>query len=202
MYPDNSDQACDRAETRVQKAQATARESESREAEPDAWMHDKTAVLDITLDHMDQGLIMFDEHDTVQVCNRRAIELLDLPAELMAAKPTFAAVREHQLQSGEFDNETEDFRGWVRRGGVERTHQVYERTRPNGTVLEIRTVPLPNGGAVRTYTDITARRAAERAGAQSERRYKLLAENASDLVLLSQKAAWCERRERGIGFEG
>src|SRR4051794_14129820 len=137
---------------------------------------------------MDQGLMMFDEHGTVQVCNRRAIELLDLPAELMTAKPTFAAVREYQLRSGEFDNETEAFRSWVRTSGFEGKHQVYERIRPNGTVLEIRTVPLPDGGAVRTYTDITARRAAERAGAQSERRYRLLADNASDLVILRNEA--------------
>ena len=34
---------------------------------------------------------------------------------------------------------------------------VYERTRPDGTVLEVRTVLLPNGGAVRTYTDISER---------------------------------------------
>ena len=110
-----------------------------RLALPEGSVQDKTAVLEITLDHMDQGLMMFDEHGTVQVCNRRAIELLDLPAELMTAKPTFAAVREYQLRSGEFDNETEAFRSWVRTSGFEGKHQVYERIRPNGTVLEIRT---------------------------------------------------------------
>jgi PAS domain-containing protein len=51
-----------------------------RLALPEGSVQDKTAVLEITLDHMDQGLMMFDEHGTVQVCNRRAIELLDLPA--------------------------------------------------------------------------------------------------------------------------
>src|SRR4051794_27926898 len=42
-------------------------------ATPNGWLQDKTAVLNITLDHMDQGLMMFDEHGTVQICNRRAI---------------------------------------------------------------------------------------------------------------------------------
>ena len=92
-------------------------------------MQDKTAVLEITLDHMDQGLMMFDEHGTVQVCIRRAI-VLDLSAELMTAKPTFAAVREYQLRSGEFDNETEAFRSWVRTSGFEGKHQVYESLLP------------------------------------------------------------------------
>ncbi|MGZ5966995.1 MAG: PAS-domain containing protein, partial [Polyangiales bacterium] len=39
----------------------------------------------------------------------------------------------------------------------------FERTRPNGVVLEVRTERLPDGGAVRTYTDITERRRNERA---------------------------------------
>ena len=35
--------------------------------------------------------------------------------------------------------------------------RMYERTRPNGSVLEVRTELLANGGAVRTYTDVTER---------------------------------------------
>jgi signal transduction histidine kinase/CheY-like chemotaxis protein len=37
------------------------------------------------------------------------------------------------------------------------TPQVYERRRPNGRMLEVRSTPLPGGGAVRTYMDITER---------------------------------------------
>ncbi len=39
-------------------------------------------------------------------------------------------------------------------------HQ-FERTRPYGTVLEYRRNPLPGGGLVTTYTDITERKQAE-----------------------------------------
>jgi PAS domain S-box-containing protein len=38
---------------------------------------------------------------------------------------------------------------------------VFERTRPGGQVLEVRGAPLPQGGFVTVYTDITARRVAE-----------------------------------------
>lgn len=37
----------------------------------------------------------------------------------------------------------------------------FERVRPNGTVLEIRGMPMPGGGFVTTYIDITARKQAE-----------------------------------------
>jgi PAS domain S-box-containing protein len=62
-------------------------------------------------------------------------------------------------------------------------HHAYERERPNGTVLEIRTVPLAGGGAVRTYTDVTARRKAERRIKESEARYRLLADHATDMIV-------------------
>src|SRR6185312_868276 len=48
------------------------------------------------------------------------------------------------------------------RGGLDAGVPVYERTRPDGTVLEVRTALLPRGGAVRTYTDITERKRGER----------------------------------------
>ena len=35
---------------------------------------------------------------------------------------------------------------------------VYERTRPNGVMLEIRGVPLEGGGFMTTYLDVTAQR--------------------------------------------
>ncbi len=43
------------------------------------------------------------------------------------------------------------------------SYPTFERTRPNGVVLEVRTVPLADGGFVRTLTDITHRRQAQEA---------------------------------------
>ena len=50
---------------------------------------------------------------------------------------------------------------FIRTGGILDQAHVYERRRPNGMVLEIRSTPLPGGGVVRTYTDVTERKAAE-----------------------------------------
>jgi PAS domain-containing protein len=110
---------------------------------------------------MDQGVMMIDADGIVQVYNSKVLELLDLPEELLARRPSFLEVRQYQLRQGEFEKSDEAFRQWVGQSGLENKHHTYERERENGTVLEIRTVPLPTGGAVRTYTDITARRNAE-----------------------------------------
>ena len=42
---------------------------------------------------------------------------------------------------------------------------LYERTRPNGRVLEIRSTSMPDGGLVRTYSDITDQKIAEKRAA-------------------------------------
>ena len=39
---------------------------------------------------------------------------------------------------------------------------IYDRPRPDGTTLEVRRVQLPDGGSVKTFTDVTERHAAER----------------------------------------
>jgi diguanylate cyclase (GGDEF)-like protein len=137
------------------------REARDRErAEKEA--RDKSALLELTLENMDQGLLMIDDYGVAQVCNTRALELLDLPAELMASRPHFSAVTQYQTRMGEFVGLPDGFRQWVEGGGFEREHHVYERERPGGRVLEIRTVPFGRNAAVRTYTDVTGRKRTER----------------------------------------
>ena len=47
---------------------------------------------------------------------------------------------------------------------------MFERIRPDGKVIEIRGTPVPGGGFITTYVDMTARRAAEKLLSDSERR--------------------------------
>jgi ATP-dependent protease ClpP protease subunit/HAMP domain-containing protein len=139
--------------------QLAARDAELRHSK--LILGEKTAFLEGTLEHMDQGLIMFDDAATVQVCNRRAMELLELPAALMLSRPSFQDVTRYQFERNEFGKCSEEFKDWVKNLGFEPIDHVYERQRPNGRVLEIRTTPLPGGGAVRTYSDVTERKSAE-----------------------------------------
>ena len=124
------------------------------------------AALTATLENVSQGVIMVDAEGRVPVSNRRAAELLDLPPGLLERIPTFRELLRVQIERGEFGPPGQlepEFLRFVESGGIGAEYGVYERTRPNGTVLEIRTRLLPRGGAVRTYTDITDRRANEEA---------------------------------------
>ena len=136
------------------EAERHARESERRLA-------DQSVVLHATLERMEQGLMMVDAAGVVQVCNRRAMELLDLPRALIEAKPTLAQVLEYQWSTDEFAETSEEIKEFIRAGGLVDQPQQYERRRPNGIVLEIRNIPTEGGGVLRSYTDITERRRAE-----------------------------------------
>jgi diguanylate cyclase (GGDEF)-like protein len=122
---------------------------------------EKSELLETTLDHMDQGLMMIATDDTVAVCNRRAMDLLDLPAELMCRQPRWDQVLKYQWESNEFTRTDANLKDFIQRSALLDGPLVYDRERPNGSFLEVRTTPLPDGKAVRTYTDITERKRAE-----------------------------------------
>ncbi|MFC4173476.1 PAS domain-containing protein [Microvirga sp. GCM10011540] len=141
-----------------------------RQAE--AELAEKAALLEVTFENMDQGLIMVDAADRVTVFNRRALDLLDLPFDFMASNPLVHEVKAYQEDMGDIPRDPELLK-LVRTRSFLSDPSTFERTRLNGTILEIRTVPLPKGGAVRTYTDITARRRAEGELRASEERLRL-----------------------------
>ena len=123
-------------------------------------------ALTATLENISQGILMKDADGRVPVINHRAAELLDLPQALLRRPPTFRDIVNWQMQTVEFgpvEQMDPAFRRFVEHGEMDGNAKVYERVRPNGTVLEIRTHRLPDGREVRTYTDITSRRANEEA---------------------------------------
>jgi signal transduction histidine kinase/DNA-binding response OmpR family regulator len=142
------------ARVRLESQAEALRRSEADAAE-------KSAALNTALEYMDQGIMMVNADRVVAVCNAHAIEMLNLPPALMTAQPPFAAVVNYQWQAGEFVLTPEKLQEFIRSGGILDQPHVYERRRPNGAVLEIRSSPLPGGGVVRTYTDITERKVAE-----------------------------------------
>ena len=118
--------------------------------------------LATTLASMDQGLVMVDAAGTVAVCNRRAIELLDLPAELMAVRPCIDAVAPLRSLTDGCGRHGAPTEASAAIADERDLPQVYERTLPNGRIVEVRSGPLASGGGwMATFDDITARRHAE-----------------------------------------
>ncbi|MBV8912908.1 MAG: EAL domain-containing protein [Acetobacteraceae bacterium] len=122
---------------------------------------ERSRTLHTTLENIDQGIMMVDASSTVVAYNQRVVQMLGLPDALLARRPPFREVLQFQWETGEFARTGQTLREFVRSGGMLDRPQVYERERPNGRTIEVRSLPLPGGGIVRTYTDITERKEAE-----------------------------------------
>lgn len=115
----------------------------------------KTALMEVTLENMSEGLFMVDGGGRIAVHNRRAREMLDLPASLMRENLPLTELVAFQQASGEFAKVDGKLQDWID-DGVKRADVLrYVRERPNGTVIEVRSMPIPTGGFVRTFNDVT-----------------------------------------------
>jgi len=122
-------------------------------------------ALQLTLDNAGRGIVQVDPEGTIVLYNRRFLELLDLPEAMLAARPKIRDLIHFQEARGDFgpDHELlgkdavnllqEEVSG-ADGGLVPNAH--YLRHTKGGLVLEVSTLPLPNGGLVRTYSDVTA----------------------------------------------
>src|SRR5438034_2335984 len=136
-------------------------------------------LLEITLAHMNQGIAFVDREGKVLIFNKRAVEYSG--AEGSGSGVSRLALPMHvsdiflaQWKNGEFGPNAELLPEEVRQyyfHGKGTLPKSYVRRRPNGTVLQVQIEPLPSGGMVQSYTDITelvaAKEAAE-AGARAK----------------------------------
>ena len=107
--------------------------------------------LELTLESMSQGLVMIDASERVRVVNRRALELLDLPLNII---PILAAARTKKRLNAE-----RELLDALHSLSNSRIHRIDATDQP---VLETNISPVPAGGWVQTITDVTARHMADR----------------------------------------
>jgi len=116
--------------------------------------------LRVTFDHMGDGVVMFDAELKLASWNRNFQELLDIPDSFLAGRPGLADYVRLLVDRGELGEDgTESQIARYR----ERAHQAWStsRVRPDGRVIEVRNNPVPGGGAVLIYSDITERKKSE-----------------------------------------
>ncbi|MGJ4949998.1 NahK/ErcS family hybrid sensor histidine kinase/response regulator [Bradyrhizobium sp. HKCCYLS20291] len=119
-------------------------------------------LLQSTLESVPQGICAFDADFNISAWNGRFIELLDLPRDLVRVGLPLADLIAFNVDRGEYA--ASEFAALLvnRDVATQQWPYVYERTRPDGTVLDIVYDRIAEGGYVSTYTDVTERhRAAE-----------------------------------------
>jgi PAS domain S-box-containing protein len=135
---------------------------------------EKAAILEMTLESMDQGVSLFDADLNVVAFNRKFLEILDLPPDRFKPGDNFEDFIRFNAERGEYgDGDIEEqVRFRVERAGRFEPH-AFERARPDGTVIEARGYPVPGGGFLTIYTDVTERKRTERALREREERLAL-----------------------------
>jgi Na+/proline symporter/signal transduction histidine kinase len=127
-------------------------------------------LLQTTLDNIDQGVIVVDEDLRVTAWNRRYVSMFDLPVGFVHVGLPIASIYRLNAERGE---SPDDIDAWVERRLEALSRRIphdHERLQPDGRVLRSSGAPIPGGGYVTSYTDITAlRRAASQLEEANER---------------------------------
>lgn len=122
----------------------------------------KQALLEATLHNIGQGICLFDQDLNLMVWNERYIELLNLPRDLVKEGTPLSDILRYNGERGEYGDVS--IQALISdRVAIARRRETYrmERTRPNGRVIQVDHNPMPGGGYVATYTDITERKQTE-----------------------------------------
>ncbi|NQU56302.1 MAG: diguanylate cyclase, partial [Rhodospirillales bacterium] len=141
----------------------------------------KTGLLEATFENMADGISMVDGNLVMLAFNRRFLELLNFPLDQFQPGDPFESFIRYNAERGEYGpgDVEEQVRERVDLAKQFKPHH-FERTTPDGAVLEIRGQPMPGGGFVTHYSDISERKAAERAVQASEAKFREFAQISSD----------------------
>ena len=163
----------------------------------------RQAELNVTFDNMGDGVVMFNAEMRLAAWNRNLQQILDLPDSFFAEPRTYRDYMAYLIEHGEFgdvDLETE-LRRYVESADLERR---VERTRPDGRVLEVRVNPVPGGGFVAIYSDVTERKKAEelvRAARDAAEAALRELKMAQDRLVQTEKLASLGQLTAGIAHE-
>ncbi|MEI9983133.1 MAG: NahK/ErcS family hybrid sensor histidine kinase/response regulator [Aliidongia sp.] len=149
-------------------------ETQQREAE----LAEKSNLLQATLDNTLQGVAVYDRELALAAWNNEFVRLLDLPPSCVAPGACFEDLRAFNRSLGERGIGQHDFLN-PEQGTLPLS---FEQAWHGGRILYIDRNPMPDGGFVLTFTDITRRKRTEQALRDGERRIRLITDAMPALI--------------------
>ncbi|MAN46542.1 MAG: hybrid sensor histidine kinase/response regulator [Hyphomonas sp.] len=112
-------------------------------------------MLQSMLENIQQGISVVDSDQRLVAWNTAYVELFDYPSEKISVGVPVAELIEHNIRTGWIDGDpVEEARRRVEHMRSGSAHS-YERCNPDGRYLRISGNPMPGGGYVTTFSDIT-----------------------------------------------
>ena len=152
-----------------------------------ADLRQNNQVMQSIMANIPVALSVFDGDLKLIARNDKFGELLEFPASLFAGPTThFEQLIRYNATRGEYghDNVEQQVQRIVE-AARHTVHHQFERSRPNGMSLEIRGAPMPGGGFVTTYADITARKQAEADLQRTTRMLQSVLDSASEVAVVT-----------------
>jgi len=140
-------------------------------------------LLESTLENVYEGISVIDRRLRLVAWNRRYAELFRYPEDLLRPGTPVEHLIRHNARLGRCgDGDVEEL--VARRVSHMRGSDphVFERVWNDGLVLEIRQNPLPGGGFVTSFSDITEHKRIETALRESERNIRIYTDNVPVLI--------------------
>ncbi|TRX58086.1 PAS-domain containing protein [Thalassomonas sp. M1454] len=161
-------------------------------------------VLQSAIENASEGISIVDKNLNLMAWNKKYLELFNYPEEMIyIGSPVENLIRYNALQGfcgdGDIDNEVEKRLNHLRAG----TSHISEKEHNTGQVIRIEGNPLPDGGFVMIFRDITKYRQAEKIlkaenldleSLVAERTKKLESVN-SELAIAREKAEQANRKK-------
>ncbi len=170
----------------IAKDVTARRETEQALADSSGRLSEQSALLQATLDSIDQGFAVWDAGDELIAWNRKCFDLWYRPPEVRAGMPR-RELFDHLARSGGFGEGD-----WqvVAEREFQRVKQLgtssdEEFTMTDGRRIHVQRYPMQRGGYAAVYSDITQRVAAESKIKRSEARFRAIAEASGSGIFIS-----------------
>jgi signal transduction histidine kinase/DNA-binding response OmpR family regulator len=156
-----------------------ARESEIEE---------NTRALEVILNNSKHGMSWIDEDLVIRAFNKEGLRILGVPESVVSEGTRFETLMRFNAVRGEYGPGDPDQQVAERLAMAKRFEpHSFERTRPDGAIIHIEGYPVPEGGFVTVFQDVTEERRREaELGAKSRALELILGNISQGIALLDQ----------------
>jgi methyl-accepting chemotaxis protein len=152
----------------------------------------KGQLLDLAVNHMTQGVVMFDHAGRLVVRNDRYLAMYGLSADIVKPGTSLVDIVAHRAKSGTLTRDPKQYCDELRQSMAAGKVVSFVAELPDGRAIAVVNRPIPGGGYwIGTHDDITERRKAERQNA-------LLGEQAARRAVIDEAIAWFRQSVEGV----